>query len=94
MPEEETEVRIEVKILGAVLGTASGWDQYGDNGLQFQDFIPNVDFQSMIEICHVFCIDFESGEIEGYGGAYSSDRGKSLDAFLILGKIAICRSKS
>ena len=63
--------KIKVTILGRVIGTASGWDEVGDQCLSFYDFAPakNVDLQK----CSSISVSFDSGVIEGY-----DDKGESV----------------
>lgn len=42
VPEDE---RFDATICGVVIGTFSGWDIYGDNGVMFNDFEPNAKFR-------------------------------------------------
>lgn len=85
----EPDSRIKAEILGVVLGTADGWDHYADNGVLFHNFIPEEKFNDLIQVCEGFAVDFETGIIEGFGGAYNSDTGTPLDAGLILLRLAV-----
>ena len=42
----EEETRIDVTFFGVKIGTASGWDQYSDNGVMYYDFEPEEKFKS------------------------------------------------
>ena len=55
--------RMEVTVVGINIGTASGWDQVTDNGIQFYDFIPNSIFGLLNADIY---IDTETGVWEQY----------------------------
>ena len=40
--------RIDVKLMGINVGTATGWDEAGDYMLQFYDFEPSKDIHPAI----------------------------------------------
>lgn len=57
---DETE-RMEVKILGRVIGIASGWDQADTHAVQFYDFEPAPGVALVSSTCQI--VDFESGSV-------------------------------
>lgn len=54
---------MEVKILGKVIGTASGWDEGGDSYLMVYDYSGSI---SELEETSCFSFDWISGEFELY----------------------------
>lgn len=52
---------IEVKILGKVIGVATGWDESGDTSIQYYDYVGYVS-----ELMETSCFSFNwgSGEFE------------------------------
>lgn len=67
--------RFEVKFLGGVIGTATGWDQASDFGIQFYDFLPsdNLPFTlTGLAAVSCLCMDpFESSQFVGIDDAGS-----------------------
>ena len=65
--------RIDVTVLGTVIGTASGWDEIESDCLAFYDFRGNIDFGNAIldpfkEVYESISLNFTTGEIEAYEG--------------------------
>ena len=56
--------RIDVVILGRMIGTATGWDQSDDFSMIFYDFEPKDDVE--IPTASSINIDFVSGKVEAY----------------------------
>lgn len=56
--------RLEYTILGRLVGTASGWDQFSDWGMSLYDFdpVPGVAIPS----CSSLYFDSETGLMEAY----------------------------
>ena len=75
---------MDVMIVGANLGSASGWDQVADNIYHFYDFVP-LYTKLETEIPCDISIDMESGIWELYDSATGTQvirSGKFLDLFL------------
>jgi hypothetical protein len=43
---DTTDARQDVSVFGVSIGTADGWDNYNDTGMQFNEFEPNEQFKS------------------------------------------------
>lgn len=54
---------MKVKILGKVIGTASGWDQVTDDGVQFYDYKGSI---KELDGCDNFYFDWVTGKVELY----------------------------
>lgn len=69
-PREE-EDRIEIKVLGTLIGTASGWDDVDVNHLQYYDFIPDPSFtpfqRESFSNSTCMSINLDTGLVETYG---------------------------
>lgn len=55
--------RMEVKIFGVLVGTASGWDGE-DDYFTFTDFKPEVEFDPHVIACDSFYINMATGVME------------------------------
>lgn len=65
-PEREVapdDGRMEVRIFGVLVGTASGWDGEGDY-FTFTDFKPEVEFDPHVIACDSFYINMATGKME------------------------------
>lgn len=71
--------RIEVKIIGFTIGTASGWDDMGINIIFFYDFEPNPGFNISGDGLN---IDFNTGVISAYDN--EGNEAGTFDAFTIV----------
>jgi hypothetical protein len=62
---------MEVKVLGKIIGKASGWDQGDTAAFNFMDFVPNElgkKFLTNLPNRDIGClvVDFENGTVEYY----------------------------
>lgn len=81
--------RLEVKWFGVVLGTASSWDQYNDNGLMFFDFQPTPEIYAAsrwLEECYTLVIDPDIGEVRRFVDA-EDDVGRLIPRKIFLNQL-------
>lgn len=62
MNEEKSADPAELKLLGKVIGTFEGWDQFGEMSFVFYDFIPTKN--ASLPIAKTLNIDLETGVIQ------------------------------
>lgn len=55
---------MKVRVMGAHLGQASGWDRVGDNQLVFYDFVPVPPLKNLFSKPGDLAVEFEFGELE------------------------------
>ena len=61
----EPQPRMNVKVLGTLIGTASGWDAVDTTIFSFYDFEPVIPLLKEFKNTSI-SIDFDSGEFESY----------------------------
>ena len=72
-------LEMEVRILGIIIGTASGWDQVGDFAVCFYDFKPS---HILVPSDECLSVDLDSGDFQ-----ITNDEGEVLyqsEAFIEL----------
>ncbi len=63
--------RIDVTVLGTIIGTASGWDEVDIDCLMYYDFVPNLDCSHAVlekfpDKSDSISINYTTGVIEAY----------------------------
>lgn len=61
MASVDSNGRMEVKVLGRIIGTASGWDVLDDHILCFYAFEPSIEYASEFKEDECLTISFETG---------------------------------
>lgn len=82
MPDDDSAVRTPIILFGVTIGSCTGWDSYGDNGMQFFDFIPIDPFIQHIPECENFCVDMNEGKIVAVWGV--EDEENFLEEILVI----------
>jgi len=67
--------QLDVKLLGRDIGTASGWDEWSDNGMIYYDLVPTGEYANLLTPGD-WAVDFTEGTIGNY-----NDEGERLIEF-------------
>lgn len=80
---------MDCDLLGRVIGTASGWDEYNDWGIVFYDFVPNEIMKSSLPSTDHLYIDFEAGYV-----SYSLKNDKGDDISITIDIVELLKDKN
>lgn len=74
---------MKMKLLGKIIGTADGWDEYSDNGIMFGNPVFNEDgrkfIRNLVRAADSISIDFETGEVSVYFKGETDDHSVDPD---------------